>query len=82
VRHEVARLVAGENDDREVLIVLDAPDERGKLVKGVRVQQIHRAVIEDHSPVGSGDLTDPKLFCRIHEPTVVQLRFSVQHGPG
>jgi hypothetical protein len=37
VGHEIARLVTGEDDDREIRSVLDAPYERAELVEGVRI---------------------------------------------
>jgi hypothetical protein len=38
--HEVARLVAAEDDYGEVGIVLDPPDERAELVDGIRVSKL------------------------------------------
>jgi hypothetical protein len=51
VSHEVAGLVAAEDDDREVTIALHARDERAELLHGVRVQQIDLAVVEGHPPI-------------------------------
>jgi hypothetical protein len=46
VGHEVARLVAAEDDHGEVRIVLDPPDERTESVDGIRVEQVDRPVVE------------------------------------
>jgi hypothetical protein len=68
VGHEVTRLVTAEDDHSEVGVVLDASDEDAELVDGVRVQQVDRAVIEGHSPIGRRDFIDVELLCRAHDP--------------
>ena len=67
--HEVTRLVAAEDGDREVRIVLDAPDEPPELVERVWVQQIDGAVVEGHPPVGRGDFADMELLRSTHDTT-------------
>jgi len=62
MRHEVAGLVAAEDDDAEVGIGLHALDECAQLFDAVRVQQVDRAVVEGHAPVRSRDRVDVELF--------------------